>query len=293
MRAKIVFFDSKSIVYMATRQRGLGVKSNKEMNILEEIIANKEVEVAEAKRNILIADLEKMPEFGRKCLSLVAALTAIDGTGIIAEFKRKSPSKGEINTQATAAATTAGYYAAGAAGVSVLTDEKYFGGSKHDLMAARASSAALPLLRKDFIIDPYQLYEAKAWGADVILLIAANLSANQISQLSQKAKALGLEVLLEVHNKEEIEKSMLDFVDIVGVNNRNLKNFSENNINASLDLFQYIPSHKVKISESCIGSPEAVKKLKSVGYSGFLMGENFMKTANPAESLANFVRQLA
>jgi indole-3-glycerol phosphate synthase len=186
--------------------------------------------------------------------------------------------------------TTEGYTKAGAAGISVLTDTVYFGGFKEDLFLARVNNPNTPLLRKDFMIDEYQIYEAKAWGADVVLLIAANLEREEIANLSKKAHELGLEVLLEVHDKAEIVKSPMDNVDIVGVNNRNLKNFEENNVNASLELFEFIPNHKIKISESCISHPDTVKQLRKVGYQGFLMGESFMKTNNPAGAMAEFVR---
>jgi indole-3-glycerol phosphate synthase len=165
----------------------------------------------------------------------------------------------------------------------------FFGGFKEDLLIAREHNPSTPLLRKDFMIDEYQIYEAKAWGADLILLIAANLETEEIESLSKKAHELGLEVLLEVHNKEEIDKSPMQNVDIVGVNNRNLKNFAENNVNASIELFDFIPNDKVKISESCISHPDTVIQLREIGYKGFLMGENFMKTSNPAKALEEFV----
>jgi indole-3-glycerol phosphate synthase len=173
--------------------------------------------------------------------------------------------------------------------VSVLTDQVYFGGSKEDLLKAREANPLLPLLRKDFMIDPYQLYEAKAWGADVILLIAASLSPGEIGELSAEAHNLGLEVLLEVHDLGELQSSPLKFVDIVGVNNRNLKNFNESSVQASLDLVSYIPDDKVKISESCISDPQTIVRLREVGFKGFLIGETFMKTVNPAEALKAYI----
>jgi indole-3-glycerol phosphate synthase len=142
------------------------------------------------------------------------------------------------------------------------------------------------------MIDEYQVYEAKAWGADLILLIAANLNPSEIEKLSAKAHELGLEVLLEIHDREELERSPLENVDIVGVNNRNLKNFAENNVNASLELADLIPADKVKISESCIDSADTIKLLKSVGYQGFLIGETFMKTTNPPAKLAELIAEL-
>ncbi len=262
------------------------------MNILDTIIENKKKEVATAKENISLDDLMTFDFFKRETISLAKALIDKNGTGIISEFKRKSPSKGAINSAAKIVETTKAYTEAGAVGISVLTDQLFFGGSKEDLILARLHNPNTPLLRKDFIIDIYQIYEAKAWGADVILLIAANLEPDQITKLSKKANELNLEVLLEVHDKSEIEKSPMDFVDIVGVNNRNLKNFAENNVDASIQLFEFIPKDKVKISESCINSPNTVKELKKIGYSGFLMGENFMKTTNPGESLKEFLSSL-
>ncbi len=262
------------------------------MTILDEIIENKRYEVARAKTAMPLSILEKMPHFGRKTNSLVKALKAKNSTGIIAEFKRKSPSKGDINVGAGIAETTSGYAKAGAAGLSVLTDTVYFGGFKEDVQIARENNPKTPVLRKDFMIDTYQIVEAKAWGADVILLIASALSAEEITELSKKAHELNLEVLLEIHDKEELEKSPLEFVDIIGVNNRNLKNFEENNINASLELSELIPADKIKISESCISNPETVIELKAVGYQGFLIGESFMKTVNPPKALAEFIEKI-
>jgi indole-3-glycerol phosphate synthase len=259
------------------------------MTILDQIIENKKNEVARAKQKVTVEELKSSVYFNKKTISLKFALLAENSTGIISEYKRKSPSKGEINVGAGIAETTMGYTKAGAAGISVLTDTLFFGGFKEDLIIARENNPTTPLLRKDFIIDEYQLYEAKAWGADVILLIAANLDSSEIAFLSKKAHELGLEVLLEVHDKEEIAKSPLQNVDIVGVNNRNLKNFAENNVNASIELFDFIPNDKVKISESCISHPDTVKQLREIGYKGFLMGENFMKTSNPAKALEEFV----
>lgn len=259
------------------------------MTILEEIIENKQYEVARSKTAMPVSILEKMPFYGRKTNSLVKALTAKGSTGIIAEFKRKSPSKGDINIGAGISETTSGYAKAGAAGLSVLTDTVFFGGFKEDVQIARENNPDTPVLRKDFMIDEYQITEAKAWGADVILLIASALSADEITALSKKAHELNLEVLLEIHDKEELEKSPLENVDIIGVNNRNLKNFEESNINASLELSELIPANKVKISESCISKPETVNELKKAGYQGFLIGESFMKTVNPPKALAEFL----
>jgi indole-3-glycerol phosphate synthase len=259
------------------------------MTILDQIIENKKIEIARAKEKVTFEELKSSVYFQRETISLKSALLAENSTGIISEYKRKSPSKGDINVGAGIAETTLGYTKAGAAGISVLTDTVFFGGFKEDLLIARENNPNTPLLRKDFMIDEYQLYEAKAWGADVILLIAANLESSEIESLSKKAHELGLEVLLEVHDQAEIDKSPMQNVDIVGVNNRNLKNFAENNVNASIELYDFIPKEKVKISESCISHPDTVKQLREIGYKGFLMGENFMKTSNPAKALEEFV----
>lgn len=254
------------------------------MTILDRIIANKREEVARA--TVPVGELKKAPYYTRPTLSLKQRLR--EAPGIIAEFKRRSPSKGEIHPGASVETVVSGYTAHGAAGISVLTDSLFFGGSSDDLLRARAASPTTPLLRKDFMIDEYQLHEARAWGADVILLIAANLTADEILQLSRKARELNLEVLLEIHDNGELERSPLDFVDILGVNNRNLRNFAENNVNASLELIGRLPENVVKISESCISAPATVVQLQAVGYDGFLMGENFMKTPDPGESLRLF-----
>lgn len=259
------------------------------MTILDKIIAHKRTEVAAAKEVITVEELLQSPHFSRETISLKDRLLAPDGPHIIAEFKRKSPSKGEIHPRAMVESITGGYSENGAAGISVLTDQHFFGGSKEDLLEARKHNPDTPLLRKDFMVDAYQMYEARAWGADVILLIAANLSPEEINTLGKKARELDLEVLLEIHDREELKKSPLEYVDIIGVNNRNLKNFAENNVNASLDLFGYLPDGLAKISESCISHPDTVKELMKVGYQGFLMGENFMKTSEPAQTLKEFI----
>nr|WP_299417309.1 indole-3-glycerol phosphate synthase TrpC [uncultured Emticicia sp.] len=262
------------------------------MTILDKITAQKAIEVEAAKAEVSIQDLEKSEFFARKTNSLVASLSAENSTGIIAEHKRKSPSKGIINDSLTVEEVTLSYAQAGAAGLSVLTDTDFFGGNKEDLQKARMANPSTPILRKDFMIDEYQVYEAKAWGADVILLIAACLSPEQIKDLSQKAHELGLEVLLEIHDQEELDRSPLAYVDIVGVNNRNLKNFAENNVNASLNLAEKIPANIIKISESCISEPKTINLLKSAGYRGFLIGETFMKEASPGTKLGEFIAKI-
>jgi len=262
------------------------------MNILDTIVAQKRIEIASSKKAFSQKDLEERKYFNRVCLSLKSSLTNADSSGIIAEFKRKSPSKGFIKEGADIQEITVGYSLAGAAGISVLTDTEFFGGTKEDLELAREANPNTPLLRKDFMVDTYQIYEAKAWGADVVLLIAACLSPSEIEELSAKAHELGLEVLLEIHNEEELTSSPIGNVDVIGVNNRNLKNFAENNVNASLELIKVIPAEMVKMSESCISETETITQLKEVGYQGFLIGENFMKTENPGGALGRFIAEI-
>lgn len=258
------------------------------MNILDTIIAQKKIEVEERKLKTPVFLLEQSVYFKRDILSLKKFLADENRTGIIAEFKRKSPSKGWINADADAAIVTKAYADNGASGLSVLTDEQFFGGSFADLEKARINE--VPVLRKDFMIDEYQLTEAKSIGADVILLIAANLTIHQVKQLARAAKNLGLEVLLEIHNEEELAH-ICDEVDIVGVNNRNLKTF-EVSIQTSIDLSAKIPADKFKISESGISDINTILELKRHGFKGFLIGENFMKSTSPQIAFASFVKQL-
>ncbi|MEW7292563.1 indole-3-glycerol phosphate synthase TrpC [Aquimarina sp. 2304DJ70-9] len=259
------------------------------MNILDKIVADKYKEVELKKSVIPIKQLEHSVLFNRKTTSLAQALRN-STTGIIAEHKRRSPSKAVINQKVSVQDVALDYETAGACGMSVLTDGKYFGGSLDDLILARAA-VQMPLLRKEFIIDEYQLLEAKAHGADVILLIAAVLTRDQIKALSEFAKSLSLDVLLEVHNQEELEKSIMPSLDMLGVNNRNLKTF-EVSTAISKSLSTQIPDEFVKISESGISSIEAIKDLKQYGYEGFLIGENFMKTENPGASAVEFIKSL-
>jgi indole-3-glycerol phosphate synthase len=256
------------------------------MNILDKIVAHKHTEIAASKAKMSIADLQKSPFFQHKGVSLKQRLANQATTGIIAEFKRKSPSLGIINDKVLPEVVTKGYAAAGAAGLSVLTDTEFFGGNFGDFCKARAVNPTTPLLRKDFMVDEYQLWEAKAIGADVILLIAACLSPQQINNLAKQARSLGMEVLLEVHDRDELERSICPYVDMVGVNNRNLKTFVTN-IETSIELAELIPSEFVKISESGLKNAQTIQQLREVGYAGFLIGETFMKTDNPAQALAN------
>ena len=259
------------------------------MNILDKIILDKKREVILKKSIIPVSQLESSVFFERQTISLSQKLKT-SSTGIIAEHKRRSPSKSVINHNFTVEEVVKGYENAGACGISVLTDGKYFGGSLDDLLLARAS-VNIPLLRKEFIVDEYQILEAKAFGADLILLIAAVLTREEIKSLSEFAKKLGLEVLLEVHNQEELEKSIMPTLDMIGVNNRNLKTF-EVSLDFSKQLAAQIPNDFVKVSESGISSIEAIAELRPYGYNGFLIGENFMKTDNAGQAATEFIKQL-
>lgn len=259
------------------------------MNILEKIIADKRKEVELKKALIPALQLENSTLFQRETFSLKEKLKN-SSSGIIAEFKRRSPSKSQINQSANVGDVAKSYEKAGVCGMSVLTDMKYFGGSLDDLLLARAS-CDLPLLRKEFIVDEFQILEAKAFGADVILLIAAVLSRNEIEKLSKFAQNFGLEVLLEVHDLEELEKSIMPSLDLIGVNNRNLKTF-EVSLDNSKNLASHIPHEFIKVSESGISNPESIRELQPFGYQGFLIGENFMKTKNPGIIVNEFIKTI-
>jgi indole-3-glycerol phosphate synthase len=258
------------------------------MNILDKIIIHKREEVAVRRLMVNEKELVESVYFNRPCISLKNNLLKGGGTGIIAEFKRKSPSKGFINQYASAADITQAYTQYGASGLSVLTDNEFFGGSTEDLVTAREN--VIPILRKDFIIDPYQILAAKAMGADVILLIAACLSAGEVKELATFAKQTGLEVLLELHDEEEISH-ICDAVDMVGVNNRNLKTFKVD-IQQSLKLGGLIGADKVKIAESGIDDVQTIMMFKEAGFKGFLIGEKFMKAPDPGLAFKNFVSEL-
>lgn len=257
------------------------------MTILDNIIAHKKTEVSARKKTLPISILEKQEHFHKKTFSLKKELLRKDRVGIISEFKRKSPSKSGINPDAIIENVVRGYENAGVSGISVLTDSDFFGGKTEDLMAAR-QLVNLPVLRKDFMVDEYQLIEAKAMGADVILLIAAALNPSLLKTLASLAKSLNLEVLLEVHNKEELENSLSDNIDIVGVNNRDLKTF-EVSLENSIKLASFIPADFLKISESGIEKPGDIVQLKTSGYHGFLVGETFMKEKDPGKACADFI----
>lgn len=257
-------------------------------NILDKIVERKKVEVAEAKQKIKEAELLNSPAFQRKPFSLKTSLSDENKTGIIAEFKRRSPSKGIINATAKVEDVTKAYTENGASCLSVLTDKDFFGGSMDDLKIARQNN--IPILRKDFMIDEYQVLEARANGADVILLIAACLSPQRVQELAVYAKQLDMEVLLEIHGDDELA-CVCDEVDFVGVNNRNLKTF-EVDIENSIRLLNKLPKDKLAIAESGIDNVAVVKQLRSAGFKGFLIGENFMKHSDPGEAFKNYVQQL-
>ena len=261
---------------------------SKFMNILEQIIEYKKEEVRNRKSIVKIADLEKRELFSRTALPLKDFLLDKSRTGIIAEFKRRSPSKGIINPDVDVVEVTKGYAKHGASCLSVLTDEHFFGGSDEDLIKTRINE--IPILRKEFVIDEYQLIEAKSIGADVILLIAACLTAGEVKRLANFAKDLGLEVLLELHGEEELDH-ICDDTDVIGINNRNLKTF-EVDIERSLRMAEKIPLPKFKVAESGISSVNDILLFKQHGFQGFLIGENFMKATDPTIAFAEFVKQL-
>lgn len=259
------------------------------MTILDQIIASKKREVALKKRVISLYQLENTDLFNSKTKSLSKSIVN-SPFGIIAEHKRRSPSKATINHSLSIEEVVKSYENAGASGISVLTDSQYFGGSLEDLLLTKAT-VNTPLLRKEFIVDEYQIMEAKSSGADAILLIAAVLTRAEIKSLSEFAHSIALEVILEVHNQEELEKSIMPSLDIIGVNNRNLKTFEVSLLN-SVELINQIPEDFVKISESGLDKSDDIKMLKRIGFQGFLIGENFMKTNDPGKSLEQFLNEL-
>ncbi len=260
------------------------------MHILDEIIQHKLQEIKERKTLFPTQLLEKSIYFNTPCVSMKKYLLRTDRWGIIAEFKRKSPSKGTINQYASVEKVSIGYMQAGASGLSILTDEHYFGGKNDDLSTARRFNFC-PILRKDFVVDEYQIIEAKSIGADTVLLIAAALEPAQTSKLGAFAHSLGLEVLLEVHNREELEQHLNQHLDLVGVNNRDLKTFKVD-IATSEQLASSIPDDVVKISESGIEDPETILGLRKHGYSGFLIGQNFMTHNRPEKKCREFIQKL-
>ena len=261
-------------------------------DILEEIVAHKRIEVAEQKERVparkLYAIVEKMMADGVENRSMSKALNE-DAYGIIAEFKRKSPSKGWIKEEGKPEVIPPSYEQNGAAALSILTDEKFFGGSMEFIKTVRPL-VNIPILRKDFIIDEYQLFQAREIGADAVLLIAADLKKEEAKMLTSLAHELKLEVLLEMHSLEELDYAELD-VDMVGINNRNLGSF-HTDVQNSFDMISRLPEEKVKVSESGINNPEVIKLLRGAGYRGFLMGEYFMRQVDPGQALCDFVAQL-
>ncbi|MEM9717631.1 MAG: indole-3-glycerol phosphate synthase TrpC [Bacteroidota bacterium] len=260
------------------------------MNILDKIVLHKQKELAALQQRLAAKELERSPLFELPRVSLKAQLTSDGASGIIAEFKRKSPSQGIINDTATVKDTVGAYQEAGVSGVSVLTDGTFFMGQKEDVEQAR-SILQIPILRKDFILDTFQILEARAMGADVILLIAAILTPEEIKQLALFAHSLQLEVLMEVHNQEELDRSLNEHIDLVGVNNRNLKDFTVD-IHTSLSLSERIPNEFVKVAESGLSDPKEVLRLREVGFKGFLMGQRFMETQDPGQACREFVKRV-
>lgn len=259
------------------------------MTILDRIMEFKKRELSAKMEKMPVEELKKWPGFTRKTVSLSRALLDPERTGIIAEFKRKSPSKGYINLDATIEEVTTGYFRAGASALSILTDREFFGGSAEDLIRAREINP-IPILRKDFIMDEYQVIESKAIGADAILLIAAVLDPAKIKQLAALARSLQLQVILEVHEASEL-KMINEHITAVGVNNRDLRDFSVD-MDRSVKLAPFIPPDYLKIAESGIHSPQVIQQLRSCGYNGFLVGEKFMREPDPATAFAAFVKQL-
>ena len=254
------------------------------MNILDKIIQNKKKEVAASKSKIPLEKLRETAFFDRETYSLKNSVK--QKSGFIAEFKRQSPSKGIINNMVSPLDVAASYEKFGASGISILTDQSFFGGSSEDILKVR-NQIKIPILRKDFMIDEYQFYEAKSIGADAVLLIAACLSPSQVQEFTQLSHDLGLEVLLEIHREEELKHFNAE-IDLVGINNRNLKDFKVD-LQHSVQLKNLLPENAVSVAESGIYSVEDFKFLKEKGFDGFLMGEYFMKNENPGAHFENFM----
>jgi len=271
-------------------------------DILEEIVAHKRLEVARFKAELSEREIHRKVERLRvgdgtsgmalldfEVASMSKALAA-SGSGIIAEFKRRSPSKGWIKEEGRADIIPLSYQQNGAAALSILTDEKYFGGCDDFISTARQSGVKIPVLYKNFVIDEYQLFQARLCGASAVLLIAADLSRKECKTLLETAHELGLEVLLEMHSEPELEYAELE-PDMCGINNRNLGSFVTD-VENSFRLAARLPKEAVKVSESGISNPETVKALRLAGFRGFLIGESFMKTDDPGRSLKTFIAQL-
>jgi indole-3-glycerol phosphate synthase len=257
-------------------------------NILDTIVAHKQEELVLAKQKTPVGQLMEMAAYHATTASATERILNGNQPAVIAEFKRRSPSKGWIKEGAEIGHIVPGYCRQGAAAISVLTDSHFFGGSLQDLQQASAL-VDCPLLRKDFTIDAYQLYEARAFGADLILLIAAILTPMQVQELAEEAKSIGLQVLLELHNEEELSH-VCEAVDLIGINNRNLRTF-EVNLEHSIRMANALPHHKLRIAESGIHSAEDALYLKRHGFDGFLIGEYFMKQPDPADAFTRFAKQ--
>lgn len=257
-------------------------------NILEQIVSYKKEEIEKRRVTTTVEKLKEQPGFYREVFSMMKFLINPARTGIIAEFKKKSPLKGIINHSSTVESVTAAYEMNGASMISVLTDGPSFGGSSEDLKRARFNN--LPILRKDFMLDAYQVFESRAMGADVILLIAACLSPEKTKELALVAHELGLEVLLEIHDERELDH-LCDEVDVVGINNRDLKTFTVD-IDRSIRLAERLPKNKLRIAESGIRDVDTLLHMKSAGFNGFLIGEQFMRSADPAIAFASFADEL-
>ena len=260
-------------------------------DILEEIVAFKRKEVEKFKKELSQVFLESRVEILKNSEMVSMKLALKNSTsGIIAEFKRKSPSKGWIARNASPERTAYSYQTNGATALSILTDSEYFGGSNVHIRLARQMKVYIPILYKNFIIDEYQLYQARVCGASAVLLIAACLSKEQCKNLIHTAHELELEVLLEMHSEEETEYAELE-PDMCGINNRNLGTF-DTDVNNSFNLIQRLPADAVKVSESGISDVDTIRQLKTVGYQGFLIGETFMKEPDPGLALSQFIAQL-
>jgi len=258
------------------------------MSILNKIVDQKRKDLEKLKDRTTLKGLEASPYFSTEVVSMKKYILRPDKTGIIAEFKRTSPSKGALNPYASIEKVSIGYMQAGASALSILTETAFFNGKNQDLTDARQLNFC-PILRKDFIVDEWQVFETKSIGADAILLIASVLTPEETKSLAAKSKELGLEVLLEVHNKEELDQHFNEFIDLVGVNNRNLNTF-ETSINHSLELADFIPASVVKVSESGLDSVGGLASLYAAGFKGFLMGEKFMRSSHPETVATQFMK---
>ena len=259
------------------------------MNILNTIVEQKRLEVLKSKQDCSLSSLGSF-EYYRRKTNMIAFQELDEKAGIIAEFKRKSPSRGLIHPDADPVVVATAYEAAGVSAMSILTDQTFFGGTLMDLKQVREACPRLVLLRKDFIVDPYQLHEASAYGADMVLLIAAVLERREVEELALEASSLGLNVLFEVHHKKELEKYNPE-IRYVGVNNRDLKTFKVDTLR-SLELIGEMPPGVVPVSESGLSDPEEIRKLRTAGYNLFLMGENFMKDKDPGAACERFINKI-